>query len=222
MVVRAFAVMCLSLWALGQAHAQFGAPKPTPKSADEYFAERALRDAARLTEGVSGREVIKPEDGVDLARAEQRMEAALEVYNRLCTDRTLPRDQWARNCFALGEMYRRGTGTEQDYQRAKTLYDEACFDGDHTGACMQQAFISQKGTGGDVDLPYAWALYDHGCKLDDAAACAGLGNMMYMGRGGRRDQSEAIRLLQESCADEYEWACPRLIEYGLPAPLDRS
>ncbi len=221
MIVRLFASLCCALALAATASAQFGKPQPTAKTADEYFAERAMRDAARLTSGVEGRDVIKAEDGIDLARAEARMEEALAIYDRLCADRTLPRDQWARNCFALGEMHRRGAGTEQDFTKAKLQYDAACFDGRHAGACTQQAYISQKDHAGPVDLEHARALYVQACSLDDPGGCAGLGNMMYMGRGGPRDRPAAVRLLQGACADEYEWACTRLIEYGLPTRLDR-
>jgi TPR repeat protein len=221
MIVRLFASLCCAIALTATASAQFGKPEPTPKNADEYFAERAMRDAARLTYGVEGREVIKDADGIDLARAEERMEEALAIYDQLCSDRTLPRDQWARNCFALGDMHRRGSGTEQDYAKAKLLYDAACFDGRHAGACVQQAYISQKDNDGDIDLDHARALYVQACSLNDPGGCAGLGNMMYMGLGGPRDRPRAVRLLQDSCADEYEWACTRLIEYGLPTRLDR-
>ncbi len=221
MFVRLFVILGFIVAMTATASAQFGKPQPTPKNADEYFAERAMRDASRLTVGVEGRDVIKPEDGIDLARAERRMEEAFAIYQELCADRSLPRDQWARNCFELGEMHRRGTGTQQDYAKAKALYDTACLDGRHTGACMQQAYIAQKGNAGDIDLDHARALYEHACSLDDPGGCAGLGNMMYMGLGGSRDRPRAVELLQDSCSAEYEWACTRLIEYGLPTRLDR-
>jgi len=221
MLVRLFAAIAVALAFSATASAQFGKPQPTPKNAAEYFAERAMRDAARLTYGVEGRDVIKPEDGVDLARAERRMEEALEIFAELCADRTLPRDQWARNCFSLADMHRRGSGTEQDYAKAKVIYDAACLEGRHAGACIQQAYISHKGAAGEQDLDHARALYEQACSLNDPTGCAGLGNMMYMGLGGSRDRPRAVRLLQESCAEEYEWACTRLVEYGLPTRIDR-
>lgn len=221
MLIRLLSVFCFFAISAVPASAQFGKPEPTPKSADEYFAERALRDASRLTAGVSGRDVIKPEDGMDLARAERRMEEALEIYQRLCGDRSSPQDQWARNCFALGDMYRRGMGTVQDYERAKIHYNAACLEGRHGDACLQQAYISAKGSAGEVDNDHARALYEQACTLNEPGGCAGLGNMMYMGLGGPRNRSRAVTLLQEACADEFEWACTRLIEYGLPTRLDR-
>lgn len=221
MLVRLFALFSLAFAMTATASAQFGKAEPTPKSADEYFAERAMRDASRLTAGVQGRDVIRAEDGMDLARAEQRMEEAFEIYNRLCADRSLPRDQWARNCYALGDMHRRGSGTVQDYAKAKAMYDAACFEGRHSDACVQQAYIAAKGSAGEKDLDQARILYDQACDLDDPAGCSGLANMMYMGLGGTRDRPTAVRLLQDACTDEYEWACTRLIEYGLPTRLDR-
>ena len=221
MRIRFLTMLCLAIALSTSAWAQFGKSKPTPKNADEYFAERAMRDAARLTEGVLGREVIRESDGVNLERAEARMEEAFEVFDRLCYDRALPQDQWARNCFSLADMHRRGHGTTQDHAAAKTLYDEICFSARHAGACVQQAYISQLGTGGSVDLEHARSLYDRACDLKDPGGCAGLGNMMYMGLGGSRDRSRAVSLLQGACADEFDWACTRLIEYGIPDRIDR-
>ncbi|MEO0449965.1 MAG: tetratricopeptide repeat protein [Pseudomonadota bacterium] len=215
MLIRAFAIFCLSLALSGAAFAQFGKPKPTPKTSDEYFAERAMRDAARLTEGIAGRDIIRPVDGVDLERAEERLEQAFTIYERLCTDRALPQDQWARNCFALADMYRRGLATEQDYPVARQHYDAACLEGRHVESCIQQAYISQKGPDAEIDVEHARALYQHACDLNDPAGCAGLGNMMYAGIGGSRNRLEAAELLQDSCADGYQWACTRLSEYGL-------
>lgn len=215
MLVRLLATLFIAAMMTAAASAQFGKSKPTPKNADEYFAERAMRDASRMTYGAEGRDIVRAEDGVDLARAERRMEEALEIYDRMCVDRSLPLDQWARNCFALGEMHRRGTGTVQDYAKAKIHYNTACLEGRHTGACMQQAYISQKGEERDRDLDHARILYEHACELDDPGGCAGLGNMMYAGLGGTRNQTRAAQLLQDSCADGYQWACTRLTEYGL-------
>ena len=215
MQFRGLALLMLSLVFAMSAFAQFGKPKPTPKTTEEYFAERALRDASRLTQGVAGRDIIRPSDGIDLQRAESRMDEAFNIYTNLCSDRALPQDQWARNCFALADMYRRGLGTEQDYDLARTHSDAACIEGRHTGACMQQAYISQKGSDGEPDLEHARALYDQACELDDPGGCAGLGNMVYAGLGGPRDRQQGANLLQASCADGYQWGCTRLTEYGL-------
>jgi len=221
MLFRSLALLSLSLVLASSAFAQFGKPQPTPKTADEYFAERAMRDASRLTQGVLGRDIIREEDGVNLQRAESRMDGAIEIFARLCSDRGLPQDQWARNCYSLADMYRRGLGTEQDYAKAKTHYDAACLDGRHSGACMQQAYISHKGSAGEADVEHARELYSQACRMKDPGGCSGLGNMLYMGIGGPRDRSRAVTLLQDACADEYEWACTRLIEYGQPTRLDR-
>lgn len=215
MLVRLFALLIAMAMLSSAASAQFGKQKPTPKNADEYFAERAMRDAARLTEGVAGRDIIRSVDGIDLERAEERLDEAFAIYERLCTDRNLPQDQWARNCFALADMYRRGLATEQNYSVARLHYDAACLEGRHTESCIQQAYISQKGPDTEIDVEHARALYQHACDLKEAAGCAGLGNMMYAGIGGSRNRLEAAELLQDSCAEGYQWACTRLSEYGL-------
>ena len=69
--------------------------KPTPKSAEEYYAERALVDASRITSGDGNAVVIQ----TDLDEANSRLDAARSTYQSLCENRELPKDQWARNCF---------------------------------------------------------------------------------------------------------------------------
>lgn len=222
MISRLFACLSLTILLSATASAQFGKPKPTPISAEEYHAERALRDASRLTEGVAGRDIIKPEHGIDLERAQLRFDEAREIYTKLCENRSLPRDQWARNCNTLGDIYRRGMGVAQDYTAARTYYDDACLLGRHVNACMQQAFISQKGRDDDEpDMEHARKLYSFACNLRDPGACAGYGNLLYVGLGGTQDRPRGIRLMQDSCRDGYEWACTRLEEFGLPARINR-
>jgi len=201
------------------AAAQFGKPKPTPKNAAEYFAERALVDAGRLAEG-SYKDALADSDIAKLERSEARLAEALEGFTALCEDRSLPRDQWARNCFALGHMHRKGQGTEQDYAAAKIHYDAACLEGRHLEACMQQAYTSHKGSAGERDYEHARLLYSSACDLRHAGACAGLGNMLYRGLGGTEDRPKGTRLMQDACRDQYEWACSRLSDYGLPVRID--
>lgn len=196
--------------------------RPTPKNAKEYFAQRALSDASYMTQGEGGAIIIE----ADLDYANSRLDDAFEAYSELCTDRTLPTDQWARNCFELGNLHRRGLGTVQDRQTANSLYSEACFDGLNTDACMQLAYAQQRGTP-VRNRPVkpkpeeARKTYGFACDLDHSPACAGLGNMLYAGIGGDQDRRRGVTLLDDACKDGYQWACTRLTEYGPLARKDR-
>jgi TPR repeat protein len=44
----------------------------------------------------------------------------------------------ARDCKIMGDLTRAGLGVEQDYAKAQSYYDRACFDGD-TDACKELA-----------------------------------------------------------------------------------
>ena len=211
---RQILIMCMAL-GLGveTAWAQFGKPEATPLSKDEYYAERALVDAGRLSEGVYA-DVIIAADAVDLRRAQNRFDEARLIYLEICTNTDMPRDQRARTCHVLGDIYRRGWGVEQDYTRAQLHYEWACLTGNHIPACMQLAYTAHTEHDGETDFPYARHVYTHACSLNHPAACAGLGNMLYAGLGGRKDRREGLALMQRACKAENEWACERLITYG--------
>lgn len=196
-----------------QAWAQFGKPVPTPVSGDEYYANRALLDASRLSQGVYG-DIVTDADPVDLRRAQIRFDEARKIYARLCSDRALPQDQRARTCHALGNMYRRGLGVKQDYARARTHFDWACLSGDHAEACMQQAYTSHTDHDGSLDYRHARRLYDHACQLGHDTACGGLGNMLYAGLGGFKDRTQGLNLMQKACKAKDGWSCERLTLYG--------
>ncbi len=195
--------------------AQFGPAHETPPNSDEIFADRAMRDAAALQSGRRG-DIVTADDGVDLEQAGRWHERAREKYTSLCADRTLPRDAWARNCFKLANMSRRGLGFRQDYEYAEVLFREACVDGQHTPSCLQQAYIDHTGATGRTDWISARALYTIACDRNDPSGCAGLGNMLYRGQGGKSDRARGALLLQSACAEDYEWACERLRGFGIP------
>lgn len=213
-MLRFLTVFCLSLFATAlPGAAQFGKPAPTPVSSQEYYANRAIVDAGRLSEGVYG-DVVTDSDPVDLRRAQIRFDEAREIYTEMCADTSLPRDQRARTCHALGDIYRRGSGVEQDYAVAKQHFDWACLTGDYADACMQQAYTSHTEHDGTLDFPHARLLYDHACQLGHQAACGGLGNMFYAGLGGPKDRTQGLMLMQNACAAQDSWSCDRLTTYG--------
>jgi len=213
MLDKLWLVLICCGWLIQAAHAQFGKTEPTPLSKDEYYAQRAMSEAGRLSEGVFG-DIITDEDAIDLRRAQIRLDEARTIYTSLCADTDLPLDQRARTCHALADLYRRGLGISQNYELARQHYDWACLTGNHIPACMQQAYTAHTDHDGRTDYAYARKLYDHACQLSHPAGCAGLGNMMMTGLGGKKDRRQGLSLMQEACSSGDSWACQRLITYG--------
>lgn len=204
----------------GLAQAQFGPKPPTPPSPQELYGDRMYSEGSRLLNGTSDNS-FGAEERYDFDKAQNRFDQARTAYEGECNNREAPKDQWSRNCYKLANMYRRAIGVKQDYNYARRLYDAACLDGDHIASCTQQAYTSHIGSNGKIDYPHARLLYERACGLKDARGCAGLGNMLYRGQGGPQDRTRGSRLLQQSCADNYDWACERLKGFGIPETLER-
>ena len=218
----ATALTAILLLALPAA-ARFGDDQPTPLSAEELYADRAFSEASRLSAGVGG-DVITKDAIFNLERAQERFDTARIYYQDLCENRELPTDQWARNCYKAADMYRRGLGMAQDYRLARQFYTDACLDGEHVDSCLQQAHLSHIGRDtrdAPQDYLLARQLYRRACSLKSPAGCAGLGNMLYRGQGGEQDRTRGSRLLQEACAEGYDWSCERLRVFGLPETLEK-
>lgn len=194
------------------ANAQFGKPKATPRTLAEITAERALADGTRRMQTIAGD--VATLEQIDIDFAQQRLDEAYAGYTELCEDRSAPSDYWARNCFKLANLYRRGIAVSQDYSKAQDLYEELCLEQNHAEACTQQAYISFTGRNGSKDFANARKLYTVACNLKNAAGCGGLGAMTYAGQGGLMDKREGERLLQRSCRGGYDWACSRLVDVG--------
>ncbi len=215
----AIAMTCLLLLPYS-AMAQFGPEPASPRTAKEIYADRAMKDAASLTRLVP-KDVVSADDGIDIERAQQWYDQARTRYEDLCADRTTKADAWSRNCYKLADIYRRGLGTPQDYQRAETLYVGACKEGGHLEACLQQAYTDHTGNAGQKNWKRARELYETACDMGDTSGCAGLGNMLYRGQGGPADRALGAALIQDACAAKYQWACDRLEGFGLPRKTRR-
>ena len=167
-----------------------------------------------------GREQIarpdKDEVYADMAVERGWYDDAVERYSATCEDRSRQKATWSRNCRKLADIYRRGLEGGQDYDKAKALYDEACFTGRDAESCMQQANVSFKGNDGDQDYAYARKLYKEACTLGNKTGCAGYGSMLYRGQGGAMQRDEGKRYIQTACAEGDSWACERARGFGLP------
>ena len=172
------------------ASAQFGRTEVSRPDVDEIYADKAMKN--------------------------EWYDQALERYSATCNDKTRSKETWARNCFKLGNLYRKGQGVPQDYDVARSLFDEACLTGRNADACMQQAYISFEDNDGAHDYTHARALYKQACELGNQTGCGGYGSMLYRGQGGPMDREKGKDYLQNACAAEDSWSCDRVRGYGLP------
>lgn len=214
MIARITAILFVSFALTLPTMAQFGPKEPTPKTTQERYAERAIANALSFSE-VSPKTVVTSDDGIDPERMQFWFDEARDVYQSYCDDRASAKDLWARNCFNLADMYRRGVGVRQDYALATDLYLAACEQGGHVDACLAQAYIDHSGNGGEQNWARARMLYDGACTEGSWVGCAGLGNMLYRGQGGMADRPRGARLLRQACTNEYAWACERLEGFGI-------
>jgi TPR repeat protein len=82
--------------------------------------------------------------------------AAARLQNALCALRM------SQACFALGLLYRNGTGVEQDLSRAEQLYRSSCDDGVYEG-CNNLGVLYDQGLGRPVDLQRALTYFARAC-----------------------------------------------------------
>ena len=172
------------------ASAQFGPERIAKPDADELYADRAMQQGW--------------------------YDDALERYSDACEDKSQRREVWSRNCRKAGNIYRRGLGIEQDYERARELYDVSCFDGRDADSCLEQAHVSFTGNDGNEDLEYARRLYKRACDLGNQTGCGGYGSMLYRGQGGIMQREEGKDYIQRACEIGDTWSCERARGYGFP------
>lgn len=141
--------------------------------------------------------------------------AAFELFTRDCEGGS------GEDCYQLGDMYRRGIATPQDFDAAGEAYQTACDLG-YASGCMQLANMLFEGRTLDQDYPRARALYTEACDMNDPAACGVLGNMMYVGLGGAKDRNRGAEMMRRSCLAEVEYSCNQVRRYGLSNDGSRS
>ena len=97
-------------------------------------------------------------------------------------------------CLQLGFRYETGDGVDQDYARARTLYEEAAAAG-VADAIYRLGKLHQDGLGVGSDPAYARDLYEVAALAGVPLAQYNLGIMLVSARGGRRDYVEGLAWL---------------------------
>lgn len=73
-------------------------------------------------------------------------------------------------CSSLGNLYDKGKGVEQNYQKAIQLYQKACDGGDSEG-CINLGVLYENGYGVKKDNAIAKEYYGKACDLGLQKGC---------------------------------------------------
>ncbi len=112
-------------------------------------------------------------------------------------------------CANLGRNYLKGRGLPVDADRGIALLNRAC-EGGHGKACVDLAAEHAKNPAGKIQLV---AAYRKACELEQANACAMLGEIFRQGSHGvTRDPTRAVETLQTGCTHGAQQACVSLAE----------
>ncbi|MEO8699758.1 MAG: tetratricopeptide repeat protein [Kofleriaceae bacterium] len=111
-------------------------------------------------------------------------------------------------CDWLGDMYKDGNGTKQDFAKAFQLWKQGC-DGtkDETmspSACRSLAFAYVRGEGVAKDLKAGVKAFVRACANNQADACQYI-YVVNADAGGKREDVE--KPLEDSCTRHFEEAC---------------
>jgi TPR repeat protein len=120
-------------------------------------------------------------------------------------------------CYRLGLLYERGIGGEQDYSKAATLYDKACYEGpigNPKEACEKLGNLYYNGIGIKKNYSKAAAAYERACELYSGEGCLIAGNMYSEGKIVKRDSAKAKSYYQSACRRGYSSACDHLENRG--------
>ena len=112
----------------------------------------------------------------------------------------------ARACNNLGFMYYAGDGVPQDFDRARSLYDQACNGGAMRG-CSNLGLMYGTGQGVTEDLARALGLFQQACDGGAMLGCTRLGLMYDAGDGVTQDLARAASLYQQACDGEDVLGC---------------
>lgn len=115
----------------------------------------------------------------------------------------------AEGCHALGFLYEKGLGVEQNYQKAVEYYKKAC-NKNNAIACASLGFAYNAGSGVRQNYFEAFKYFKKSCDLKHALGCAGIGRLYITGEGVRQDKYMAKEYFGKACdLGEQEWGCDK-------------
>ena len=112
----------------------------------------------------------------------------------------------SKGCARAGWYYQNGSGTPQDYGRARELYELSCGMNDGMG-CSNLGWLYQQGLGVSRDYARSLEYYRKGCDLDNGHSCAGLGYLHRYGLGTAKNRTKARSFFARACQLGHRKSC---------------
>jgi TPR repeat protein len=97
----------------------------------------------------------------------------------------------------------------KDYSSARTLYKQACQDGE-ARACTDLGYLWDYGHGGNKNERLAREYYQQGCNAGNSLGCTNLGFSLDNGIGGLTDHILARKLHERACEGGNALGCTNL------------
>lgn len=114
-------------------------------------------------------------------------------------------------CLALGFLYQKGLGVEQNYQKAVEYYKKAC-NKNNARACASLGFAYNAGSGVRQNYFEAFKYFKKACDFKYALACASVGHSYASGAGVRQDIYMAKEYYGKACDLGDQDGCDRYRE----------
>jgi TPR repeat protein len=111
------------------------------------------------------------------------------------------------SCRTLGLAFYEGAdGIEQDYARARELFDGACAADDAAG-CYYAGLMLHEGAGQERDPVASAAAFERACALDEGEGCKNAGVLHLTGELGPDGPSKAVSLFEAGCRLDEPESC---------------
>ncbi len=122
---------------------------------------------------------------------------------------------YGEGCTALGFLYKDGEGVRQDYQQAKTYFEQGCNteevlhnDGFSDGmGCVELGLFYDNGEVVKQDYQQAKLYYEKACNMNNRNGCFGLGTLYKTGRGVRQNFQTAKEYYGKACDLGLQYGC---------------
>ncbi len=115
-------------------------------------------------------------------------------------------------CYVLGNMYKKGIGTEKSISKAKDAYTKGCEKSNATTleSCYALGKLYLDGSGIARNNSMAFKLFSHTCKDTFTKGCGALGHLYYQGKGVDQNITKAIKFLTIGCDANDAKSCATL------------
>ncbi len=112
-------------------------------------------------------------------------------------------------CGALAPFLLEGLEVDHDRERAAELFADACERGQDVHCLSAGQIYASTGS----DDARALSAFEVACDADHGGGCLGLGELLYEGRGTRRDRERAVGVFRRGCELGDEASCRKVADH---------